>query len=320
MNMLRSGLRFILVLSVMLTLSGCTTLGVGHISFDKLNERYANEASRYIKVGDNLVHYRDEGEGPVILAIHGILDSLHTWDGWVDELQGDYRIIRLDLPGFGLTGPVDVDTVKHDAWAGFLHDFVNTIGLEDDFYIAGNSLGGAIAWNYAVRHPERVKKMVLIDPASYPYEGLPWPVELSVIPIASQGAKIAIPKLIFNVTAKEVFGDQSKMTPEMIERFFDLSMRRGNRSSYIDIFRELKALASSETFSLRIPEVAQHEIPTLLMWGKADAWIPYQQSNLWKRDIPDLEIILYEGVGHTPQMEIPLRTARDARTFIQTAQ
>ena len=79
MNTLRNWFFLFFVFSGVLTLSGCTALGLGSIPLDELNARYANEASRYVNVGDNLVHYRDEGTGPVILALHGIVDSLHTW-------------------------------------------------------------------------------------------------------------------------------------------------------------------------------------------------------------------------------------------------
>lgn len=317
MNTLRNWFFLFFVFSGVLTLSGCTALGLGSIPLDELNARYANEASRYVNVGDNLVHYRDEGTGPVILALHGIVDSLHTWDGWVEELQDEYRIIRLDVAGFGLTGPTDVDKMREDAWVGFIHGFVNAIGLEGKFNIAGNSLGGAIAWNYAVEHPDRITKLIMLDPAAYPFKGLPWPVELSVVPVASQGAKIAIPKLVFTIAVKEVFGDKSKITKDMTDRFFDLSMRRGNRSSYIDIFRELKALAKNDSFSQKIPLLVEHQIPTLLMWGEKDKWIPPEQIALWKRDVPDIKVIVYKGVGHTPQLEIPRRSARDARDFLQ---
>ncbi|SVE42847.1 uncharacterized protein METZ01_LOCUS495701, partial [marine metagenome] len=80
-------------------------LGVHTTPPKQLKEKYASSNSRYLSIDDTVIHYQDEGEGPVLILSHGALASLHTWDGWVDALKSKYRLIRFDIPGFGLSGP-----------------------------------------------------------------------------------------------------------------------------------------------------------------------------------------------------------------------
>ncbi len=81
---------------------------LGHIRIDipveTLAQEFANEQSRFIEVDGLNVHYRDEGEGEPLVLLHGWSASLHTWDVWTEKLKRDFRVIRLDLPAFGLTG------------------------------------------------------------------------------------------------------------------------------------------------------------------------------------------------------------------------
>ena len=115
------------------------------------------------------VHYRDEGAGPPLLLLHGTGSSLHTWDAWTDALRGHFRVIRMDLPGFGLTGPNRDDDYRIERYVEFVEAFRRRLGLES-FALAGNSLGGEIAWSYTVAHPDRVSALVLVDPAGYPID------------------------------------------------------------------------------------------------------------------------------------------------------
>ncbi len=117
------------------------SLGIRSIPFEKLSRKYTHPDSRFIDIDGIRVHYCDQGQGPVILLLHGMLSSLHTWDEWAESLKAHYRIIRLDIPGFGLTGYFTSKKCHRDLYIKFLHRLVETLGLEK-FDIAGNSLGG----------------------------------------------------------------------------------------------------------------------------------------------------------------------------------
>lgn len=286
-------------------------LGIREIPLEKLREKYEKPASRYVTIRKTDVHYCDEGQGPVILALHGISDSLHTWDGWVAQIGEHYRFVRLDLPGFGLTGPVVDGCYSREMYIQFIDAFVNELGLKT-FTIVGNSLGGAIAWNYALRFPEKVTGLILIDPAGYHIE-LPWPLTILNTPGLRNAAAFISPRFVYSMSLKQVLGDPSKATDELVDRFYELSLRPGNRRALIDVFSNLQHLNDDPSFSRTI---AGLRVPVLLLWGEEDRWIPVSQVSLWQQDVPGLQAIVYPGVGHIPQVEIPVRSAADAHQWL----
>ena len=121
------------------------------IAVDDLKAKYTNTESEFMDLDGMKVHYRDEGNPsdsiPLVL-IHGTSSSLHTWDAWVQDLLPSHRIIRLDMPAFGLTGPNPQQDYSLDYYAHFLHEFLGKLSVKH-IYLAGNSLGGSIAWHYA---------------------------------------------------------------------------------------------------------------------------------------------------------------------------
>lgn len=140
------------------------------IPLDVLKKQYTNEQSKFINIDGVEVHYRDEGNKndsiPLVL-IHGTSSSLHTWDSIVPALSDKKRVIRMDLPAFGLTGPHPQRDYSVDFYTQFIDAFLNAIGVQQ-YSIAGNSLGGSIAWNQALRYPNKVKQLILINSGGYP--------------------------------------------------------------------------------------------------------------------------------------------------------
>ena len=145
---------------------------------EQLKSRWAKPPSRFIEVNGLQVHLRDEGPhddpAPIVL-LHGTSASLHTWQGWAVALRDQRRVIRFDLPGFGLTGPShenDYSTRSRRALRAGCHG--PSWGCSR-FVLGGNSLGGLIAWSAAARMPERVDRLILVDAAGYPPEAMTTP-------------------------------------------------------------------------------------------------------------------------------------------------
>jgi len=134
------------------------------LSPDYLERRYANDPSAFVDVGGARVHYRDEGprDGPTLLALHGLYSSLHTWDDWMDDLTDRVRVVRMDLPGLGLTGPTAEGRYDMPSYVEVLEAFRSELGL-GEVALAGNSLGGGVAWRFAARYPGYVRRLVLLD-------------------------------------------------------------------------------------------------------------------------------------------------------------
>jgi len=139
-------------------------------SVDSLKDKYAQAPSAFVSVEGVEVHYRDEGNPedslPIVL-IHGTGASLHTFEDWAQELKKEHRVLRMDLPAFGLTGPFPDRDYSIDHYVAFLEAFLLAKNI-DRCILGGNSLGGSIAWRFALDRPDRVDKLILIDAAGYP--------------------------------------------------------------------------------------------------------------------------------------------------------
>lgn len=285
------------------------------LPFPLLVDRYTNAESEFADVMGMRVHYRDEGRGGIpILLLHGTGASLHTWDGWVSALGYEYRVIRMDLPGFGLTGPQPAGDYRIQSYVEFVRAFADVLELPP-FHLAGNSLGGNIAWNFALAYPDRVRKLVLIDASGYPdYSDDRAPNDslifrLSRLPGVNRLFESLTPRSLVASSLNEVYGDPSKISEELIDRYYELARRPGNRGAFVK-----RALDASQDVTGSPAAITQ---PTLIMWGAEDRWIPLADGRSFTADIPDSRLIVYPGVGHLPMEEIPGPSARAALSFLK---
>lgn len=302
----------ILIAGMIAATLGCTSLGMTTIPMEKLKMKYANAESKMIQIDDMNIHYRDEGQGPTLILLHGVCASLHTWDPWVERLKTHYRIIRVDIPGFGLTGPASNPSVyTKDGAVDLFGRIVDEMKLEK-FSIAGNSLGGYIAWNYTLKHPERIEKLILIDSVGFPQE-LPGIIAFASNPFVRPFARYVFPRFLVDGAVQEVYGDKSKITGTLKDRYFELAMRDGNKGGSVDVFTEFRRQCKDKHLSDGIKDIKP---PVLVMWGTKDIWIPFKYFANWKAELPNAKFIQYEGAGHTPMEEIPDITARDADLFL----
>ncbi|MCX7679337.1 MAG: alpha/beta hydrolase [Spirochaetes bacterium] len=300
------------VIFLLAFISNCTTLGMRTIPFEELKAKYANEHSKFLTIEGTTVHYRDEGKGPVLVLLHGVCASLHTWDGWVNELKQHYRIIRLDNPGFGLTGPLADAKYTPENYVELFNKFVNVLGIKK-FSIAASSLGGYISWNFCLKYPQYVEKLILIDSVGFK-QNMPWLLKFAINPLIRPFSRRMIPKFFINMAVNQVYGDTTKITDDIRTRYFELAMREGNKSAWVDIFIQMKKYSQMETLHNGLKDIP---CPVLIMWGTKDRWIPYEEIfPKWKKELPNAKFIVYEGVGHIPMEEIPVQSARDAHLFL----
>ncbi|WP_276260706.1 alpha/beta fold hydrolase [Haloglomus litoreum] len=276
----------------------------------ELEPEYAEGEDDFLDVDGLRVHYRDEGprDAPVLLCLHGTFSSLHTWDGWVDALAGEYRVVRPDLPGHGLTGPHPEDDYSMAAYVAFVEAFRERLDI-DEWVVAGNSRGGEIAWRYALDHPERTPALVLVDSMGFPmaFESPFGIIELPWLPNAI--ARLT-PRRLVRRSVRDVYGDPSRVSEELVDRYHDLVRREGNRDAGVELVRR------DVNATHRHEELADLGTPTLVLWGEEDYLIPPWFGEDFAEAIPDAELVTYEDAGHTPMEEIPERTAADVRRFL----
>jgi len=277
------------------------------IPLETLKKKYCNEQSKFIEINGQQIHYRDEGNGYPLVLIHGTSSSLHTWDGWSKELQNDFRVIRMDIPAFGLTGETKERNYTIENYVKFIDEFTHALGI-DTFYLAGNSLGGEITWSYAYAHPGKVKKMILIDAAGYKRTGpTPLVFTLAKIPFLDKIMTKITPKRLVKKSILEVYYDDSKVTDEMVTRYYEILLRPGNRQAFADRVRVIHYEAEGKTNSIKTP--------TLIQWGEYDKWILPEDAEKFKKDIEGSEVKYYPA-GHVPMEEMPVETAKDVKEFL----
>jgi len=278
------------------------------IPVDELIPRYGAPPSQFMQLEGMRVHYRDEGKGPPLLLVHGTSSSLHTWDGWVRELAGRRRIVRVDLPGFGLTGPAPDRDYRVERYARFIGGFLDRLGIARAD-IAGNSLGGRVALTFTLAHPDRVRRLVLVDAAGL--SGVPPPTifRLARTPVVNSILRRATPRFLIRRNLEEVYGDDSRVTDALVDRYHAMVRRAGNRDALVD------RLTGPEDPVLddRLGDV---DLPVLIEWGGDDPWIPVACAHRFQRGIGGSQLRIYPGAGHTPMEELPAPTARDADAFL----
>jgi pimeloyl-ACP methyl ester carboxylesterase len=302
-------LKRFLILFLAMIVAAIAMLYKSDMPLDELKALYANEESKFVAIDGMDVHYRVEGSGPVLVLLHGTSSSLHTWDSWTEVLKGDFTIVRLDLPAFGLTGPNATKDYSLEAYSQFLDKFLAAVNV-DTFYLAGNSLGGGIAMNYTLDHPEKVQKLILIDASGYPREAgkRPWIFRLASNPVVGGLLKNLTPKSLVRSNMEQVYYDDAKISDDLVDRYYHLLLRAGNRQAFID--------RSNTQSQDRTGEYSKVEIPVLVQFGRHDLWIPIEHASRYDEDLPNSQLIIYENAGHVPMEEIPMATAEDARRFL----
>jgi pimeloyl-ACP methyl ester carboxylesterase len=282
------------------------------ISVEDLKNDYANEQSQFIEVNEMQVHFRDEGEGFPIVLVHGTAASLHTWDAWTHELKKTNRVIRLDLPAFGITGPNKNADYSLEAYTTFLHSFLEKLQLKK-FHIAGNSLGGNIAWNYTADYPENVEKLILVDASGLPTNKQPPAIfKMAKTPLLKTLFLYVTPKILIKKNIEEVYADDSKITDELVDRYHKMALRVGNRKAFIDRAKTDFGLDSI----VNIKKLKSIQTPTLLIWGAQDLWIPLGNGIRMDRILVNSRLEILENSGHVPMEENPKESLEILKNFL----
>ena len=284
------------------------------IPIETLKSKYTTAASAFVDVMQMQVHYRDEGNKndtlPLVL-IHGTGASLHTWEESVKLLTDSFRVITLDLPAYGLTGPNPKRIYSQEFYVQFIDEFLKRIHV-NKCIIGGNSLGGAIAWNYTYEHPTKVEKLILIDAAGYPMisESKPIAFTLAQIPVLKHMLNYITPRFLAKKSVLNVYDDPSKVTEKVVDRYFDLFLREGNRQAFVDRM-------NFSTYPDHLIRLRTIKTPTLIVWGENDKLIPIENAQKFHADLPNDTLVVLEKTGHVPMEENPNRTVDAIRLFLK---
>lgn len=281
--------------------------------------RWAPPPSDFIEVRGQLVHVRDVGprtDALPILLLHGTASSLHTWEGWVAVLRKTRRVVTFDLPGFGLTGPFggqhDPTDYRGDTYARFVLELMDALAIRRAV-IGGNSLGGEVAWRAATLAPERFERLILVDATGYALatEDVPLGFRLATMPLASRIGEHLLPRALVASSLHSVYGDPSRISDALVDRYFELTLREGNRHALGLRLQQLEAGAQAE-------RIRTLTLPTLVLWGGRDRLIPLADGQRFAADIRGAKLVVFDSLGHVPHEEDPARTLAPVLAFLET--
>ena len=299
-----------------LVAAGLLSLVRPDIPYAELQRKYAAPGDSYMPLPDGVVvHYRDQGPrgAPTLVLIHGFSASLIDWDDWTDRLDNRYRVIRLDLPGHGLTRAPAGYHASIDGYADLVDDVTRRLNAPR-FVLAGNSMGGGMAWVFALRHPERLDGLVLVDAAGWPrrspQKGSPVIFKLLANPLARAVFKRIDLKPLIAQGLRAAFVDPRLVTPALVDRYADFARAPGHRAILLTLQERSRAGVS-------VADLARIRVPTLVMHGEADRLIPFADGQAFAREIPGAVLIAYPGVGHVPMEQVPARSANDLDQWLR---
>lgn len=275
--------------------------------------RWAPAPSDFVELQGQLVHLRDEGprsDSAPVMLLHGTGSSLHTWEGWVKELHGTRRVISVDLPGFGLTGPNASADYSIANYVRFVLALMDELKLQR-VVIGGNSMGGEIAWQLAAAAPQRVAALVLVDASGYAFvpESTPLGFQLALLPGARYLLKGILPRSAVRQSVESVYGTPVKVNDDLVDRYFELCTREGNREALIDRLEQEHRGAHAD-------QIVGLKLPTLILWGGRDRLIPPANAKRFAADIAGSELHVFERLGHVPQEEDPAGTVAVLKDFL----
>jgi pimeloyl-ACP methyl ester carboxylesterase len=279
--------------------------------------RWAPPPSDFIEVKGQVVHLRDVGPradpAPIVL-LHGTSASLHTWEGWTAVLGRTRRVIAFDLPGFGLTGPFGghyaPDDYRGDSYARFVLDVMDALRVPRAV-IAGNSLGGEVAWRAVSLAPQRFERLILVDASGYDLapDGVPLGFRIASIPVLQRIGEHLLPRALIAQSVANVYGDTSKVSDALVDRYFELTLREGNR-------RALGLRLQQMEPGMHVERLKALNLPTLVLWGGSDRLIPPATAQRFAADIRGAKVVVFDGLGHVPQEEDPARTVQPVLEFL----
>jgi pimeloyl-ACP methyl ester carboxylesterase len=286
------------------------------IPYATLEAKYGGADSHFVDLpGAIHLHYQEVGDPalPLLVLLHGFGDSYTTWEGWVPDLKSRFHIIAPDFPGHGLTRA----PAGYELSGAGLADLVDAMAARlalPKFAVAGNSMGGGVAWEFAVRHPQRLNALILVDAAGFPNEGPP-----PAIPLAFRILQYRLGRAILrNIDNRPLIDeglktdvyDKSVITPALVDRWAEFQRAPGHRA----ILMSFHPTAFGQASAAVLHNIA---VPTLILHGEADPLIEPAAARKFAAAIPGARLILYPHVGHLPQIEIPERSAADVAQFLE---
>ena len=282
------------------------------ISAEDADKKFTDYKSKFIDLDGLRVHYKNEGpsQAPTLLLLHGFTASLHVWDAWTKALTKKFQVIRIDIPGFGLSDcpRINEGELPLDVYMRIISKLLNHLEV-DKAHLVGNSMGGWLSWEFAALYPNRVNKLVLMNSAGYFSQDTDSPsVNMAKSQMMRNMLITGAPKFLIRFIVRQCYGTKRNASPEFIHEKYQLVNREGNLQALIDL--------TSHEIRSNIERISEIEHQSLILWGAKDRVIKVDDAHKFKADLQNAELIIYPKAGHIPMLEIPEESVKDTIAFL----
>lgn len=302
-------LRQLLLLSAALLVAGTAAAYTPDLDRALLERRYLATPGDLRVVDGVTLHVRDTGPrgAPALLLLHGLGSSLHTWEPWARALDTAFRVVRVDLPGHGLSSPVPAGDYGDARARRLLVALMDSLRLSQATLI-GNSMGGRLAWSFAAEFPERVARLVLIAPDGFESPGFAYdrPAE---VPAALGLMRWVLPEALLRANLAPAYARPERLADSVVGRYHDLMRAPGNRDALLQRMRQT-------VLTDPVPRLRRLAMPTLLLWGEQDRMIPISNADDYLRAMPQATLVRLPDLGHLPFEEAPAVSLPPLREFL----
>jgi pimeloyl-ACP methyl ester carboxylesterase len=282
------------------------------ITHEQIEAAYATPDSRFAVIDGVKIHYKDQGHGPAVLLIHGSMGDTIDWDGWVDVLSPRYRVIRIDLPGFGLSGEIANGNYSIDRDLSLIDGLMDTLGAET-FAIVGVSYGGPVAFRYAATRTDRVSALIIMNSAG---------VEMGKQAVdkktgkgqfyASISSDAPLTRAFMEAALARSFADPARIPAGMVQRKLDMM-------NVIDRGAEGETMVKQYVRGDPERVLAHVRAPTLVLWGGAERSLSLSTADRFVSALTHAKAvvkIVVPGGDHFMHVELARETATLARDFL----
>ncbi len=309
MKLLRNlGYAFAIILFAAMIGIGISLWVYRDVPIEFLETSYASQASKFIRIDGTRIHFRDEGSGPAVLLLHANFSNLIDWDPWVEALTDSYRVVRFDFTSHGLTGADPSNDYSQERTLELTSKFIDAMDL-GNFSIAGASMGGTVAIRYTHEHPDRIENLILISPESREYNAR-IPGGLDEVPALARLLTYIMPRALPELMLKSGFADKEQLTDELVDRWYDMWMHKGQREAQLERLRQYK---TGDTQQL----ARSLQTRTLLLRSSAEHDTDFRAG---VESAEPLHVIFYPDVGYWVVQEAGEESARDVRAFLDEEQ
>ncbi|MEZ5839493.1 MAG: alpha/beta fold hydrolase [Hyphomicrobiales bacterium] len=266
------------------------------LPFDEVAARYETPGADMVEVDGVRLHYFDIGSGPTIVILHGSGADISAWQGVAEALAArGFRVVAFDMPGSGLSENAPAGDYSIAAESRIAFDFIAALDLAPAA-VLGHSVGGQVAWTMALEQPETVGRLVLVAPTGYPQPSpLTW--QLVQIPVLGEAMRKITPRFLVRMNIEDVFFDKSKISDDLVDRYYAMIRREGARDA---LMRKMRAVSFAGH-----EKIACITSPTLILWGADDAWLPPALGERFHAAIAGSTLTLGPAAGHELPEEAP---------------